>query len=145
MEQIPLEDFVIWGARYRDDKLREQDQCRANAGATAQLEELYAGFVEVQPQPPPEVIKAYMKSCRMFHEFCDHFGFCDRPARAGAIAGYLHGLSEAGASHAELRMTVEALSYSANLNEVYDATDEPLVRAVLRAASVQPRRRTEDH
>jgi hypothetical protein len=48
---------------------------------------------------------------------------------------WLHLKLEAGAGYPELATAVAALSYLATFGKRYDATKDPLIRAILRAAN----------
>jgi hypothetical protein len=91
----------------------------------------------MDPRLPDETLRAYADNVKRFHAFCSEVGLCDTPAGPGTVAAYLHLLRNQGVT--DLKPIVAALSYFAHFRESYDATSDPLVKAIVKAAASNKR------
>jgi len=143
MSDAPLEHIIEWGLHHEHETLRKQDEGDIAEYAYRRLAEMYSDFVTVE-QPLSERAKdSYLASCKQFAEYCAELvpGADIRclPPRPGIVAAFLHELKRDGATHNELTQHAKALSYLARLNETADPTDDPLIKAILRAADPKGR------
>ena len=96
------------------------------------MEENYIKFAP--PRPSDEVINTYLETVKDYQRYCTEATLGNSPLKAGPIAAYLHYLLKNDMPYSVLKLQVDALSYFAAVQEVYDPTKHWLVQAVLRSA-----------
>jgi hypothetical protein len=93
---------------------------------------LYAKYLK----PDLELLtEATTASCKKFRDFCETMDVRCLPASVGVVALFLDNEIEAGASAAQIQTHVKAISFLHKLNEAFDPTADPLVKAIVRSAN----------
>jgi hypothetical protein len=92
------------------------------------------GVVDVYERPADETVKKYLAVIKRLHEFCLEIGLSDSPPGPGTVASFLHHLALTEGEGC-LQTAVDAISFSAQLNETYDATKHPIVKEGVRRRS----------
>jgi hypothetical protein len=124
-------DLMTLGAEHRADMEWKRYHAEGDKFLVEMLADDYAEHMD--GRLPDEILRAHADIAKRFHVFCTEVGVSDTPAGPGAVAAFLHLQRKQGVTN--LEPIVEALSYLAQFRESYDATRDPLVRAIVKAAA----------
>jgi hypothetical protein len=130
LDNLELEELVRIGVEHHIDLQWKQYDAEGDKILFEMLEKNYADFIDSLPD---ETVKQYALTVRSYLHFCNEVGLGNNPTGVGAVAAFLHHRRMNDVS--DLKPTVAALSYWAQFRETYDATNHPLVRAIVKAAA----------
>jgi hypothetical protein len=110
---------------------RRADEVEIDRVVLQSLERIYAEHIIARSKTIPKTRQTYIAAFKHFRQFCTEAGVRALPARPGAVASYLHQEIQAGASPEKIRRLVAAISYGHRVQELYDSTEDELVKAIV--------------
>jgi hypothetical protein len=128
-------NLVAWGKHYRDTELAKLETKACDQAAEKMITTLYGPYIDERKEPDAETLKAYVEICKRFMATCEKHKLTALPPKASSIAFFLDALIDEGEPPPALLGALRALSYYARLNEAYDPTSDPMVTAIIKAAS----------
>jgi hypothetical protein len=120
---------------------RLTDEAEIDRLVRGALEKIYAEHIIARSKTIPKTRQSYIAAFKHFRQFCTEAGARALPARPGAVASYLHQEIQAGASPEKIRRLVAAISYGHRVKEVFDPTEDELVKAIVYSTTVKAKQK----